>query len=141
MLAERLKTLREKSGYSQAALAEKCSVGQRSISRWENGESQPRADELSKLVDIFNVTADYLLGRVDLPNLYRHDLEDKNEFVIWEKNEPPSPEIINELRGGLDSGAFTAGTTYTVHPEEFQVFLQKLVENEFSRRAHQRTEP
>lgn len=49
-----------------AALERECGLGNATIKKW--GISTPSGDKLAKVADYFNVTTDYLLGRVD-PNI------------------------------------------------------------------------
>ncbi len=62
MIAERIKTLREKAGYSQAALAKKLDVTRSSVNAWEMGLSAPTTPYVVALAKLFHVTSDYLLG-------------------------------------------------------------------------------
>ncbi len=63
----RLKAARELRTLSQAALAERAGLPSTSISHFESGTRKPSFDNLRLLADALNVTADYLLGRVDEP--------------------------------------------------------------------------
>lgn len=63
--SSRLKELRTDAGLSRAKLAEILNVSTRLIAYWEAGERQCDFDTLIKISDIFNVSADYLLGRTD----------------------------------------------------------------------------
>ncbi|GGE34578.1 helix-turn-helix transcriptional regulator [Streptococcus himalayensis] len=58
----KLKELRERDNISQKKLSEKLSVTEKTISRWENGESQIKPDKAQTLADYFNVDVGYLLG-------------------------------------------------------------------------------
>ena len=62
---ERLKELRTEKGLSQKALASKLGCNQSMISFWENGINEPTITNLVKLTQIFEVSADYLLGLED----------------------------------------------------------------------------
>ena len=63
-IAERLQELRRKSGYSQEQVAEKLGISRQAISKWESGQGNPEIDNVVKLTEIYNVSADYiLLGR------------------------------------------------------------------------------
>ena len=55
-------SLRNKSGLTQAALAEKVSVSPHTVARWETGETAPDADELKLLSKLFGVSVNTLLG-------------------------------------------------------------------------------
>ena len=48
---------------TQEHLAVMCNVRQSCVSKWERGETLPDAEMIVVLCDIFNVSADYLLGR------------------------------------------------------------------------------
>ena len=48
-LAQNVKALRTRKGYSQEELAEKTGLSLRTIQRIENGETEPRGDSLQKL--------------------------------------------------------------------------------------------
>ena len=65
IFAERLKELRTERGISQAALAEALQLSKGIICYWETDKSEPTALNIVKLADFFEVSADYLLGRVD----------------------------------------------------------------------------
>lgn len=53
-LGNLIKSEREKRGWEQADLAKRMGVTQQSVSRWEKGDSRPRQDDLSRLVDLFS---------------------------------------------------------------------------------------
>ena len=61
----RLKELRKKRNISQLKLALDLNMNQNSISRYENMEREADYETLIKFADYFNVSIDYLLGRVD----------------------------------------------------------------------------
>jgi transcriptional regulator with XRE-family HTH domain len=58
---EKLQALRQRSGMSQDALAERLDVSRQAVSRWERDETMPETDKVVALADIFGVTTDYLL--------------------------------------------------------------------------------
>ena len=62
---EQLKNLRVENNLSRAQLAEKLNVSVRLVSYWENGERECDFDMLIKIANLFAVSIDYLLGRVD----------------------------------------------------------------------------
>ncbi len=61
ILATRIKSLREKEGWTQKELADKVYRGESTVRMWELGKSEPDIDTLVTLIKIFNVSADYLL--------------------------------------------------------------------------------
>lgn len=74
----RLRSARELRELSQAELAERAGLPATSISHFEAGSRKPSFDNLRRLADTLEVTADYLLGRADTPGglaegaLHRH---------------------------------------------------------------------
>ena len=65
IFCERLKELRGLYRYTQRQMAEKIGISQPSYIRYENGASEPTLENLVKIANIFDVSADYLLGRSD----------------------------------------------------------------------------
>lgn len=56
-----LKKIREVAKMTQAELAEKIGVSRQSIVRYENGNCEPRASELSKMAEVLGCSVDELL--------------------------------------------------------------------------------
>ena len=56
---------------TQGRLAEMLGINRENISRWENNVAEPSRDNLIKLADIFKVSTDFLLGRVDEPPIHK----------------------------------------------------------------------
>lgn len=65
MFAQRLKQLRTERQVSQSELASALKISNRTISMYEQGNSEPNVENLSKIADFFNVTTDYLIGRTE----------------------------------------------------------------------------
>lgn len=76
---ERLKKLREESGITQNALAEKLGITPQSLSYYFNGR-EPNYDLLIKIADYFHVSVDYLLGRPE-PEVKNTDYPQK----LWKE--------------------------------------------------------
>ena len=62
---KRLRDLREDRDLKQRQIAELLSVGQTTYSRYESGELDIPSAALIKLADFYDVSVDYILGRVD----------------------------------------------------------------------------
>ena len=58
----KIKRYREEKHYSQEELASLLGVTRRTISRWEQNNSKPNADELSKIAKFIGVTEEELLS-------------------------------------------------------------------------------
>lgn len=59
-----IKILRERSGKTQEEIASAFDCDTSTISKWETGESQPRADKLPVLARLFGCTIDDLFDSV-----------------------------------------------------------------------------
>ena len=73
-VAQRLKSLRESVGVSQAKLAALLGATQASVNRYENGQSSPPLKILRWYADFFDVSLDYIFARTEQPEgkLYEH---------------------------------------------------------------------
>ncbi len=60
-LAIRIKSRRNILGLTQKKLGNKVGVSDVTISRWENGERDPKTEELKKLAEALETSTDYLL--------------------------------------------------------------------------------
>ena len=58
---ENLRNLRITFGLSQAQLAEKLDVNQRTVSAWEKGVCEPSSTTLTQISELFDETLDALL--------------------------------------------------------------------------------
>jgi len=85
-LSKKIKTFREKLGFSQEILAKELGINRVAISQIENGDRKISAEEIAKLSRVFNVPADVLL------NL------DKDVEVILEKNKEHKPKKKTGIR-------------------------------------------
>lgn len=61
----RLKELRKEKKLSQKEIAKEMSISEKTLSRWENGESQIKPEKAQQLADLFGVSVGYLLGYSD----------------------------------------------------------------------------
>ena len=64
-IGERIKELRRDYNLSQAKLGDLLLVSQDTISLWENNKALPNVEYVILMCDIFEVSADYLLGLKD----------------------------------------------------------------------------
>jgi transcriptional regulator with XRE-family HTH domain len=68
---ERIKELRLKKGVTQRQMADTFGITERNYQRYETGVVDPTASNATKLADFFEVSVDYLIGRVN----FWHDKE------------------------------------------------------------------
>lgn len=64
MLKERVQQLCKETGITVKKLEETLGLGNGAIGKWD--KYKPKADNLEKVADYFDVTTDYLLGRTNL---------------------------------------------------------------------------
>lgn len=65
----RLKEIRTQKHYSQKQVASAIGITDTLYQKYEYGKTKPAYDVIIKLCDYFNVSADYLLGRTDNPEI------------------------------------------------------------------------
>lgn len=101
----RIKDLRIAQGMSQAQLGKVLNLSDVAVSRYETGARGLDVETIHKLCDLFDCTADYLLGR---SSLVSNDLsEEETELVLAFRNaDARSREIVR-----LTLAPFTAKAT------------------------------
>lgn len=62
---DRLRQIRIEKGLTQKQVAQAVGVVPTAITNYETGIREPSIDVLKKLCDLFDVSADYLIGRID----------------------------------------------------------------------------
>ena len=79
MIADKIKTLREKRGITQSELANRLGITRSGVNAWEMGISIPSTQYIVLLAKFFDVSTDYLL---DLPNTATISVEGLTEREI-----------------------------------------------------------
>lgn len=82
LLAEKIKSIREQLGMTQAEVARKLGLTRSSINGWEMGLSVPSTQYIVELAKLFNVSTDYLLGMEQGAVLNIDDLTEKEVSVL-----------------------------------------------------------
>lgn len=62
-LASRLRMAREMSGLSQGQVARLLGISRPSVSEWEAGRRRVSSGELARLVEMYGVSSEWVLGR------------------------------------------------------------------------------
>ena len=65
ILAERLKQCRKDKGYTQLQAAIYCDITEKAYQNYELMTREPKIEILIKIADLYDVSIDYLVGRVD----------------------------------------------------------------------------
>lgn len=82
--ADRIKTLREARGWTQAELARRLNMTRNGVNSWEQGLSMPSPPLLVELAKLFSVSTDYLLGLEPILTIDVSDLDDEDIALLTE---------------------------------------------------------
>ncbi len=61
----RIRELRENAGLRQIDVANATGIDQKTLSNYETGKTNPDSYALIRLADFFNVSIDFIVGRID----------------------------------------------------------------------------
>ena len=101
VLGERIRSRREKLKLSQGYVAEQIGVSRQAVSKWETGQSEPTADNLVGLAEIFEISLAELVGA---------DENDGGKDGFETRPQPKTPNLI--LRANLIRLAITAQAAF-----------------------------
>lgn len=65
MIKDRLKTAREKMGFSQTDVARLLNTTRQAYNHYETGRREPTLDTLDRLAEILHTSTDFLMGRTE----------------------------------------------------------------------------
>lgn len=83
MVADRIKSLRERNNLTQAALAKRLNVTRSSVNAWEMGISVPSTALIVDIAKLFHVSTDYLLGIYETASLNVSSLNEKEIMLVY----------------------------------------------------------
>ena len=106
-IAEKIKTMAKIKKIQIKDMLKDCELGKNSLSSMQSGGSIPKSDTLAKIADYLDVSVDYLLGRVDTPevvNLPKQLLdilvaeynENTDEFISDDFIKEPPKSLIGQ---------------------------------------------
>lgn len=103
----RIRELRQQRKWRQSDLAELLNTNQQTIGRYEQETRGLAVDVIYKLCDVFGCTADYLLGRSDLPS---NDLsqEEQEMILAFRKADWNYQEAVRQILAPFTGEATTA---------------------------------
>ena len=113
-LTEKIRTLRENAGLTQAELAERVGVSEKVVSKWECGETKPSAEVLPALADAFGISIDALFEhhhdlRGDLLLSVRDYIRDTSPADVFDRMQ----EIVSYMAFGASIRQSEDGGWYT----------------------------
>lgn len=101
IIGKRIREMRKKRGLTQDDLAHALGMKRANISNYERGLANVPSTTLYKLADIFNTSADYLLGRTDNPEPI--GIMDQFDTIAAHRSDDPAKELPKEARESLES--------------------------------------
>lgn len=60
--ASKLKSAREKTGFTQREVAKEIKISHSTIANYETGRTEPDIENLGKLADFYGISLDWLVG-------------------------------------------------------------------------------
>ncbi len=114
-VARNMISLRNALSMTQTDLGEKLNYSDKSISKWERGESLPDAYVLKKMAEVFGVTVDYLLTEHETENV-----------VLPDTDKSHTPKLVTRvsIAGVLTAATFLFIIFWLIFNKLFwQVFL------------------
>ena len=118
---ERIRKLREAKHMRQSDLAELLGNDGNTISRWERGVIGIGSAYIMKLAEVFDTTADYLLGKTD----------DPEPHTIHIQHEPPSERAVVERNRNMLTYTRTDGSRVELPDTDkgYELFREILMQN------------
>ena len=96
----RLKELRKEKKLSQKEIAKEMSISEKTLSRWENGESQIKPEKAQQLADYFGVSVGYLFGYEEAKTL-ENILKDAEEYLEMTEDDLLSDNYSSRIKIAL----------------------------------------
>ncbi|MGG3871677.1 XRE family transcriptional regulator [Brevibacillus laterosporus] len=93
LFGKRLREAREKKNKSRKEVGEELNISPHTLSGYENGHRTPNIDLINRFADYYNVTTDWLLGRIDdnENGIYRVPISRLYQLFVIQK-------VINEMK-------------------------------------------
>ncbi|WP_259318277.1 helix-turn-helix domain-containing protein [Streptococcus salivarius] len=119
MFTDRLTKLRQARGWTKKEFSVQIGKTQQTVGKWENGTNAPTFKDLVKLVELFGVTSDYLLGLSDSPGKYAYPPFNDNK-----------EEYVGEMFKQLDEGNQDATVDFIENRLDNQHISEEIKEND-----------
>lgn len=122
---------RKQNGYTQAELAEKLGLSDKTISKWENGRGLPDATNMLELCNIFNINVNELLNGERLKDMDNYkEIAEKNLIEMKEMEERHNRQ---HLKVGNSLGCIAVLAGFIIILENFVIeFILKNFESDIS---------
>lgn len=97
ILGDRLRASREAKGWTQVYVAKIVDITSQALSNYERGDRDPDTPLLKQLAELYEVSADYLLGRTDDPGP-----RPKIETIAAHRTDDPMDELPEAARKSVE---------------------------------------
>lgn len=111
LLAKRLRLLRKEKGLTQIEVATALQISNSTLSQYESCKRMPDYDVLCQLTELYNATADYILGLTDQRIPYSELSLEQNELLLFDSIKSEHPELFSNL---ILSQSLAAKDLYTL---------------------------
>lgn len=106
-VGDRIRRLRLRAGWDQAALGARVGVGRVAVANWETGKHKPAAEHLPRIAAVLGVTVDYVLSGD--AGAYRTAFRDIAAIVDRVRAISPAATVSDEVESALDGPAEGGG--------------------------------
>lgn len=109
IFASRMKEIRKKVGLSQPKLGELIGMSRFSIIDYESGKTSPDIDTLAKIANVLKVSAAFLMGETNEPNIFYDNMRTYGDGLLYGKIDPCISEAelkdkpLSRVANGLKS--------------------------------------
>lgn len=111
-IRDRIKDLMKSRNITQGNLAVRIGISESALSRFISGQTDKLGDEnIIRIARVFNVSTDFLLGEVDIPDRLNYDISELGLSVQAARNlytHKVNPQVVNAL---LENPEFAKTTT------------------------------
>ena len=114
--AKKLGSLRREKGLSQRRAATDLGISQALLSHYENDAREPKLDFVAKICDYYDVSADYLLGRISERKTRTLPIPHGSENAA--RLNSAAADVFNTLDGISDPELYEAAVDFLVLPIE-----------------------
>lgn len=96
-LGRRLRLARERKRLSQVDVYKRAGINNKTLSRYENDGTEPDADSLRRLAELYEVSVDWLLGR----QAFTNDQARNDAMELYNRLPQDKQKIVDEVIRGL----------------------------------------
>lgn len=132
-IGENIKAIRKSLSLTQTEVAEKLYTTPQNISRVESGEGEPTAEMLIGMAEVFNVSVDTLVGKIEMPE---KDLMNKLQIYFKTcENDEVSNRVFNVCKNIIQGRYHKFFEEVNEETETYSTICRRNLSGAFSNRA------